>query len=177
MLPLQLAPPSLPNYSSRYRALRLACNISHDGYLWHEAVHWDVRTRRWYFLPRKASQTAYHPHSDQWKGTNILLVASENFADIRVHRIGPLEPEYGFTSLKKIPGSQELFMALKVREVLEDPNSPIPTTHTKLCIFDLDGNLYLEQPAADQGRAESHSSGSAGFAHVSHLKFEGLEFL
>ena len=30
-----------------YRALRLACGLPTSGYVWHEAVHWDERTRRW----------------------------------------------------------------------------------------------------------------------------------
>jgi hypothetical protein len=35
----------------------------------------------------------YHPHADQWKGTNLLIVASEDFVDIQVQHVGPLEPE------------------------------------------------------------------------------------
>ena len=42
-----------------YQALRKASNTSYPGYLWHEAVHWDARNRRWIILPRKESQTEY----------------------------------------------------------------------------------------------------------------------
>jgi hypothetical protein len=104
---------------------------------------------------------------------------------------------YGFTSLKKVPGSRELFIALKAREVLEDPLTSVPTTHTKVCVFDVHGNFYLQQqlPHPTDNGAELDSvngdpgddvdddkyGGTAGrvfgFAHVSNLKFEGLEFL
>jgi len=149
-----------------YRSIRLACNISTRGYIWHEAVYWDVPSRRWYFLPRKASQLQYHPHADQWHGTNLLIVANEDFSEIDVKTVGVVEPEYGYTSLKKIPGSRNAFMALKVREIVEDGNIK-PSTHTKLCIFDEDGRFYLES-GVEQAN---------GFVHVSDLKFEGLEFL
>ena len=72
-----------------YAALRKATNTTFPGYLWHEAVVWDGRTRKWLFLPRKASPALrYHPDSDERMGTNLLVTASENFADIEVKRIG-----------------------------------------------------------------------------------------
>ena len=51
----------------------------------HQAVHWDAYTRRWVFLPRKATvNTKYDPRTDETQGTNFLIVASENFGDIQV---------------------------------------------------------------------------------------------
>lgn len=150
----------------------------------------DDRTQRWYFLPRKASFTRFEAVEDQFKGSNLLLIASADFSIIEIKTIGPLEREYGFTSLKKIPGSKELFMALKVKEVtIEDEmcekvqqlnvsgssassqvmhitKASSAITHSKLCIFDLNGNMYLGQLGLDPG-----------FVHVSDQKFEGLEFL
>lgn len=138
-----------------YQALRFAANATAPGYLWHEAVTWDARSNCWIFLPRKRSmEDPYTPEADETKGTNIVLIASEDFSDIEVRTIGPLEPEYGFTAVRKIPGTVDEFVALKVREIGDE-------THTKLVVFDLDGNLYLE-PA---------------WEHVSDFKYEGLDFL
>lgn len=40
-----------------YAALKTAANVTGDGYLWHEAVHWDPLTKTWVFLPRQRSLT------------------------------------------------------------------------------------------------------------------------
>ena len=74
-------------------------------------------SRRWIFLPRKASQTGYRPDEDEYKGTNLLITCNQYFSDLVVTRLGPLEKEYGFSSVRKIPGTKDLFVALKVREV------------------------------------------------------------
>ena len=44
---------------------------------------------------------------------NVLIVADEFFTDIRVLHMPHHDPDYGFTSLRKIPGSQ-LFAAIRV---------------------------------------------------------------
>ena len=143
------------NWRPVYEALRTATNTTRPGYLWHEAVHWDVRSRRWILLPRKASfGEPYSPESDETRGTNLLLIASEDFSDIIVRRIGPLEPEYGFSAVRKVPGTDDVYMALKVLEIGTK-------TSTKITVFDLDGNFLLDPP----------------FVHVDDLKYEGVDFL
>merc|ERR1712159_137858 len=142
------------NWRPVYEALRTATNTTRPGYLWHEAVHWDVRSRRWILLPRKASfGEPYSPESDETRGTNLLLIASEDFSDIIVRRIGPLEPEYGFSAVRKVPGTDDVYMALKVLEIGTK-------TSTKITVFDLDGNFLLDPP----------------FVHVDDLKYEGVDF-
>jgi hypothetical protein len=45
--------------------------------------------------------------ADELLGTNILIFAEENFsefADLEMIRVGPLEPDWGYTSVKVIPG-------------------------------------------------------------------------
>ena len=125
------------------------------GYLWHEAVHWDPLGRRWIFLPRKASsRIPYTPADDERQGSNLLIVSSEHFQHMRVIEVGPLEPEWGFTAVRKLPGSKDTFMALKVREVGDE-------TSTKLCVFDLQGQFLTDPP----------------FIEVDgKIKYEGLEF-
>jgi soluble calcium-activated nucleotidase 1 len=94
-----------------YQSIRTATNTSWPGYLWHEAVHFDQLTRRWIFLPRKASTTRYHPDEDEYKGTNLLITTAEDFSDITIRTLGSVEKEYGFSSVRKIPGTKDLFVA------------------------------------------------------------------
>ena len=139
------------DWGSVYQAVRTATNTSWPGYLIHEAVHFDKFARRWIFLPRKESKTMYNPTTDEYQGTNLLITTAEDFSDIKVSRIGPLEREYGFTSVRQL--EEDLFVALKVREVNGE-------TATKMTVFALNGTLYMD-PA---------------FVNVDSVnKFEGLE--
>mmetsp|Transcript_92 Transcript_92/g.306 ORF Transcript_92/g.306 Transcript_92/m.306 type:complete len:368 (+) Transcript_92:224-1327(+) len=151
------------NWGKIYAALKYAANVT-TGYLWHEAVHWCPRNRLWYILPRKRSlQTPYDPVTDETMGTNILLTASDDFRDIRVTTIGPLQSDRGFTAMRKIPGSEDHFLALKVREVGTDQA-------TWITVFDAQGNMLLDRnvdPNVDED----------GFLYIDTLKFEGLEFV
>ena len=187
-----------------YKALRAATGHTYPGYLWHEAVHWDALHRVWVVLPRKASASRYSVAEDQRKGTNLLLLASEDFADIQVCKrdgcaaawaggrvltrglqvrtIGPVEPEYGFTSVRsawpravrsvrrprvvltcgtlparrdaEVPGTNDTYAALKVHEV-------DGRTHTRMTVFNLRGEFLMDPP----------------FQDVADDKFEGLAFL
>ena len=105
-------------------------------------------------MPRKESRTMYHPDHDEYKGTNLLITTAEDFSDMKITRLGVLEKEYGFSSVRKIPGTQDLFVALKVREVEGK-------TSTKMTVFDLNGKFYIDPP----------------FVQVDDdKKFEGLAF-
>ena len=158
------------NWGPAFTALRKAVGTSFPaGYMWHEAIHWFEEERKWVVLPRKAStDTPYSPKADENMGTNLLLLASEDFSEIDVRRLGPLEPAYGFTAVRKLPGKfnsgggnelRHLFVGLKVREE-EETDEKGMVTHTKLAVFDLEGRFYTDPP----------------FLHVSDDKYEGLEF-
>jgi len=151
------------NWGSIYAALKYAANVS--SYLWHEAIHFDARSRQWFVLPRKLSKTIkYNPVLDEQMGSNVLLIASEDFRHIETRTVGPLQPDRGFTSLRKVPGTEDHFLAIKVREVGEDISSWIT-------VFDTEGNMLLDQQA-DQ------NVDSDGFLPIpDDLKFEGLEFV
>ena len=75
-------------------------------------------TRNWLFMPRKWS--AHLPPGDaeldSQRGSNWLLRASEDFSKIDVRQLGEVEPEWGFTSVRKVPGTRSAFVALKVRD-------------------------------------------------------------
>ena len=135
-----------------FEAMRNSMGLRSPGYLWHEAIIWEEPLRRWIVLPRKASLEAYSPEADETKGSNVLLLATEDFSRIDRLHVGPLEPEWGFAALRKVPKSNDTFVALKVLEVGD-------RTATKICVFDLGGNMLMD------------------FQHVDDKKFEGLEFL
>jgi len=144
------------NWRAFFEALRVVAKTTSPGYLWHEAIIWDPELRKWLILPRKASEKEpYTPESDETRGTNILLLASEDFEQVEVMTIGPLEPEWGFAALRKVPGTNDTYAALKVLEVGK-------RTETKITVFDLRGNFLLDTP----------------FEIVdASVKYEGIEFL
>uniref|UniRef100_A0A7S0PA38 Uncharacterized protein n=1 Tax=Cafeteria roenbergensis TaxID=33653 RepID=A0A7S0PA38_CAFRO len=139
-----------------FAALRTAAGVRGDGYLWHEAIEWDALSRRWIVLPRKRGfVTPFEPTRDESMGTNVLLVADEDFRHINVSSVGPLEPEWGFSSVRRVPGMRDVFAALKCREVDGE-------MQTRLTVFTLDGHFLLKNgPWLDLG----------------NVKYEGLEFL
>lgn len=137
-----------------FEVMRSAVGLQSPGYLWHEAIIWDSWLKRWIILPRKASSEAYSPVADETRGTNILLLATEDFSALEQLHIGPLEPDWGFAAVRKVPGTNDTFAALKVLEIGS-------RTATKICVFDLKGNMLMEPP----------------FLHIDEKKFEGLEFV
>lgn len=153
------------NWRPVFEALRTVTNTTSPGYLWHEAIEWDPRHRRWVILPRKASELEpFDDTLDERRATNLLLLASEDFASISVHRFGPLEKEWGFSAVRKVPGSDATFMALKVREVDGQ-------TATKVVLFDLEEGeprMLLEPSMQPVG---------GGSEELAGVKYEGLEFL
>ena len=80
------------DWNHAYNALNVAANTTTPGYLWHEAVAWDEQVRRWLFLPRKANFAAnnavYNEQADETLGTNLLLIANEDFSDVQVRVVG-----------------------------------------------------------------------------------------
>lgn len=139
-----------------YAALQRAVNGSAAGFMWHEAVHFDSMTRRWLFVPRKwSAHEAPGTSADQQRGANWLLLASEDFSRIDVRQLGEVEPEWGFTSVRKVPGTRQAFVALKVREVKGEPQQ------TKLTVFDAEGRFLMDPPYVDVPGT---------------VKYEGLEF-
>jgi len=153
------------NWRPFYQAMRSLTNTTLPGYLWHEAVEWDPRSRRWLILPRKASESEpYTPESDETRGTNFLFLASEDFSSIEVRHLGPLQLEWGFSALRKVPGHDSTYLALKVYEV----NG---RTETRIALFDLLGpggepRMLLDPPFQPVGDSKE-----------SEAKYEGLEFL
>jgi len=143
------------DWGPRYQMLRKATNMSYPGYMSHEAVLWHEPAKLWVFLPRKCSQNIpFDDILDETLGCNLLILVNEDFTKVvDVRTVGPHEPDFGFSSIARLPGSS-LMIATKSKEVGSH-------AETKLTIFDLEGNIYMDPP----------------FFHLGNIKYEGIEFL
>lgn len=152
-----------------YQVLRTKANASWPGYMWHEAVHWDPIERVWVFLPRKVSHgEPYAELADERKGSNLLLIASEDFSEVTVRTLGEVEPAFGFSALRKLPGTRGLYAALKTAEYT-DRDTGRRVTRTKMSVFDLNGEFYMS--------GDGSSSSSPWVLVDEQYKYEGLDFL
>ncbi len=141
------------NWTDRYLKLRQATGHVHPGYLIHEAVHWDAAKRRWIFLPRRASFESYNDVDDETRATNLMILASEDFADITTRTMGPLDKSMGFSSFKPVPGNPGHIAAVKTEEVKGEISSTF-------MVLNLETGALLMEPVTLGG-----------------VKFEGVEFL
>jgi hypothetical protein len=105
---------------------------------------WCAELRSWVFLPRRWSRS--EPQDallDERRGANFLLLASETFDNITLRELGPLEPEWGWTSVRKVLGTADVYVGLKCKEVwldltphldltsgsVRDPTNARPASH------------------------------------------------
>eukprot|EP01104_Vermistella_antarctica_P010442 TRINITY_DN2793_c0_g1_i1.p1 TRINITY_DN2793_c0_g1~~TRINITY_DN2793_c0_g1_i1.p1 ORF type:complete len:410 (+),score=101.36 TRINITY_DN2793_c0_g1_i1:90-1232(+) len=136
-----------------YEKLRTVTRTSYPGYLLHEAVCWNPVQNRWFFLPRRVSTEMYNDVDDEVRGSNIMISCAENFSECSVTQVGVLNRKHGFSSFKFVPGRENEFVVLKTEEYRG-------TIHTYIAVFDLDGNVLLEESKIGD-----------------NTKYEGLEFL
>jgi soluble calcium-activated nucleotidase 1 len=142
------------NWHPVYQTIRTATNTTLPGYLWHEAVEWEPFERLWVMLPRFGSSSSrYAPGTEQENTQDILIVADADFRNIRVTKLAHHEPGFGFTSVRRLPGSRRLFAVLRVRESGDQQ-------YTQAAVIDLDGNFFTDPP----------------YIEVGDRKYEGLAF-
>jgi soluble calcium-activated nucleotidase 1 len=124
------------------------------GYMIHESGVWSSVHKRWFFLPRRASQETYTELDDERRATNLLYTADDDFSDITMKNVGKLVITHGFSSFKFVPGSNdELVIALKTEE-------DGPKIASYIMAFRLDNlEVILDE------------------VHVGDHKFEGVEFI
>ena len=143
------------DWTKRFNKLREAAGCPYPGYMIHEAISWSPVRKQWVVLPRRVSKEAYNEDEDERRGSNTVLLASEDFSKIEVKHITPLTPTRGFSDFKFLPGSNDnIIVAMKSEE-----NEEAQTQNTYLTVFDLDGKVLME---------ETEIPGK--------MKFEGLEF-
>lgn len=118
-----------------YSQMREVLGVGDDGYVIHEAADWHPYRREWLFFPRKISVEPYEKHADdRYRGSNRLVVANEDFSDMRVVPIGDQVPERGVSTFKVVPGHPEECIGLKSVEIDD-------MTETYFFAFDLNGHI------------------------------------
>ena len=50
----------------------------------HEAAGWSDTLQKWIFMPRKISKEKFEDSDDEMKGSNTILLADEDFANVQV---------------------------------------------------------------------------------------------
>ena len=144
------------DWTARFNKVREAAGCPYPGYMIHEAISWSPARRQWVILPRRVSQEPYDENEDERRGSNTVLLASEDFSRIEVRHITPLTPTRGFSDFKFLPGSKdEVIVALKSEE-----NEEQQTQNSYLTVFNLDGSVLMDETEIPGG-----------------MKYEGLEFL
>lgn len=67
-----------------YKKMAAAMGIYPPGYVIHEAAQWSQKLSKWIFIPRKSSNLPYNDKRNELLGASVLLMADENFNDIKV---------------------------------------------------------------------------------------------
>ncbi|KAL3987037.1 class B basic helix-loop-helix protein 4/5 [Sarotherodon galilaeus] len=141
------------NWVPKYKSLKSAAGIEQPGYLIHESAAWSDTLQRWFFLPRRASSERYEETADERRGTNLVLSCSPDFNDIKVSRVGVLNPTHGFSSFKFVPNTDDqIILALKSEE-------DAGKIATYIMAFTLDGRILMPE------------------TKIGDVKYEGLEFI
>ena len=144
------------DWTDRFNKLREAVGCPYPGYMIHEAISWSPHRKQWVILPRRVSKKPYDENEDERRGSNTVILASEDFSEIEVRHITTLTPTRGFSEFKFLPGSNDnIIVALKSEE-----NEEEKTQNSYITVFNLDGTMLME---------ETEIPGK--------MKFEGLEFM
>eukprot|EP00918_Siedleckia_nematoides_P071992 GHVU01157273.1.p1 GENE.GHVU01157273.1~~GHVU01157273.1.p1 ORF type:complete len:362 (-),score=32.84 GHVU01157273.1:951-1979(-) len=95
------------NWKDNYNLMRKAVKAEYPGYMIHEAINWSPAIERWIILPRRVSSQPYNEDLDLKRGSNIMMIANEDFSKIETRTVGEVVPERGFSSFKFVPGTNE----------------------------------------------------------------------
>ncbi|GMH83505.1 hypothetical protein TrVE_jg5559 [Triparma verrucosa] len=156
------------DWSNVYNKVRAAVGCEAPGYLVHEAVLWSESQRRWMFLPRRVSKVAYDDVLDEKKGSNLLIVADDQFRDIKVVTIkldlaALSDGLHGFSSFAFVPntGDKHAIATRSVEENCTGDDDDVCHQRSYVTVFDtVTGEVLMqEQPMSDK------------------YKFEGVEFV
>uniref|UniRef100_A0A7E4UM52 Soluble calcium-activated nucleotidase 1 n=1 Tax=Panagrellus redivivus TaxID=6233 RepID=A0A7E4UM52_PANRE len=130
------------DWVANYKKVRAAVGIDWPGYMIHEAVQWSDVHGKWFFMPRRASTEQYTEATDEFAGTDLLLIADEAFNNVEVHHVGDKgNGARGFSAFAFVPGSNDdLIIALKSEE--KDGN-PVASYVTLFRVSD--GHVLLNE--------------------------------
>ena len=90
----------------------------------HEAISWSPHRKQWVVLPRRVSKKPYDENEDERRGSNTVILASEDFSEIEVRHITTLT----------------IIVALKSEE-----NEEEKTQNSYITVFNLDGTMLMEE--------------------------------
>lgn len=130
------------DWVSNYKKVRGVLGIDFPGYMIHESGQWSHVHKKWYFMPRRASNETYTEAADEFRGTDLLLIADENFNKIEVHHVGDKgNGARGFSAFQFIPNTNDdLIVALKSEE---KDGIPVGSYITVFRVSD--GHVLLEE--------------------------------
>lgn len=147
------------DWSNYYKAMRQQAGAPFPGYLLHEAAVWSPSWKKWLFFPRRYSKEMYAEIPDEKRGTNLMVVVSEDFRTVEIRTVAELIPERGFSSVKEIPmsdgGRTSAVVALRSAE-----DSRAGTQTTFISVIGFDGRALMEEVEVPGGH-----------------KFEGVEIM
>ncbi|QCF26922.1 hypothetical protein [Hydrocarboniclastica marina] len=136
------------DWRENYQRMRDALGVGPDGYVIHEAAEWHPYRREWLFFPRKISTEPFdEPVDERERGANTLIIASEDFSNIRTLKVGERIPERGISSFKIIPGYPNECVGLKSVEIGD-------RTEAWLFCFNLDGEVLQEDTLIGRYKCE-----------------------
>ncbi|MFH4982789.1 hypothetical protein AB6A40_009498 [Gnathostoma spinigerum] len=139
------------DWSGVYKKLRGAVGIHYPGYMIHESCQWSSIHRKWFFMPRRASNQKYTEAEDEKRGTNYVLIANEDFSIIEAKQITRAYGPRGFSAFQFFPETNdEIVAALKSEE-----KDGVPVG-SYLTVFNVEtGHILLdEQPLVGKYKYE-----------------------
>ncbi|ETV70339.1 hypothetical protein H257_14030 [Aphanomyces astaci] len=129
------------DWTDNFAKVREFVGCGYPGYLIHEAIEWSAVHRKWFILPRRVSKDAYDETADEQRGSNVMIVASEDFSRLEVRTVGPITPERGFSSFKFVPSTQDsVIVALKSVEI-----EATKSQSSYVTVFTVDGDVLLPE--------------------------------
>lgn len=136
------------DWRKNYQCIRDALAVGPNGYVIHEAAEWHPYRREWLFFPRKISTEPFdEPVDERERGANTLIIANEDFSNIRTLTIGERVPERGISSFKVMPGYPNECVGLKSVEIGD-------RTEAWLFCFNLDGEVLQEDTLIGRYKCE-----------------------
>ncbi|KAF0708029.1 hypothetical protein As57867_006450, partial [Aphanomyces stellatus] len=130
------------NWTDRFKKVREFLGCGYPGYVIHEAIEWSPVHRKWFILPRRVSKDEYDDMLDEKRGSNLMVIADEDFETLTVRQVGSIiAPERGFSSFKFVPGTQDsVIVALKSMESEE-----LQAQAAYVTVFTVDGTILMPE--------------------------------
>jgi len=152
------------DWEDKFNFVRKLVGAAPPGYIIMEAILWSDKLKRWVFLPRRISSTAYDEVADEKMGATKVVLVNESFTDGTVVDINmkTVDPLHGFSTFAFVPGTND-HHALAVRSVEEDCTGELELCKQRsyLMVFDiLTGEVLMDEVQIDLAE-----------------KFEGIEFV